>query len=186
MGNEVVGWWSGKAGERESHPQAKSRAEVRESISAGDAWRHLKTRQEWASQDQWCKVTCARTMAWDVWHGRTRWECEAMGPAAKMWSMAVARGAPWRVVKLVGLAGGMSRCLVERELWVPSAKARGVPGAPVLLRSPRRTLRSGVLHESDFGRPLGVGEAGGGCGLNRRARPRSESGIAEAIKCGPL
>ena len=30
---------------------------------------------------------------------------EAMGPVAKMWSMAVERGEPWRVVKLVGVAG---------------------------------------------------------------------------------
>ena len=29
-----------------------------------------------------------------------------MGPVAKMWSMAVDREEPWRVVKLVGVAGG--------------------------------------------------------------------------------
>ena len=68
---------------------------------------------------------------------------EAMGPVAKMWSMAVKRGEPWRVVKLVGVAGGTRRCKAESGPRAPSAEARGVPGAPVLLRSPRRTHRSG-------------------------------------------
>ena len=49
-------------------------------------------------------------MAWEVWHGRTWWVWEVMGPKAKMWSMAVARGALWRVVKLVGVAGGTTSC----------------------------------------------------------------------------
>ena len=72
---------------------------------------------------------------------------EAMGPVAKMWSMAVDQGEPWRVVKLVGVAGGTRRCLAESGPRAPSAEARGVPGAPVLLRSPRRTHRSGRMQE---------------------------------------
>ena len=87
-------------------------------------------------------MRCAITMAWEVWQGRTWWVWEAMGPEAKMLSMAVAREAPWRVVKSVGVAGGLRRCQEERGPRAPSAEARGVPGAPVLLRSPRRTHRS--------------------------------------------
>ena len=27
--------------------------------------------EEWASQERWCRVTCASTMACEVWQGRT-------------------------------------------------------------------------------------------------------------------
>ena len=76
---------------------------------------------------------------------------EAMGPVAKMWLMAVERGEPWRVVKLVGVAWGTRRCQAESGPRAPSAEARGVPGAPVLLRSPRRTHRSGRTQERRCG-----------------------------------
>ena len=62
-------------------------------MSSGVARRHRKRRQEWASQERWCRVTCASTMAWEVWQGRTLWVWEAMGPEVKMWSIAVERGA---------------------------------------------------------------------------------------------
>ena len=115
---------------------------------------------------------------------------EAMGPVAKMWSMAVDRGEPWRVVKLVGVARGTRRCQPESGPRAPSAEAGGVPGAPVLLRSPRRTHRSGRMQErrqfmtltsethSEYER------RGGRWALNRRARPPSERGTVEAIQCG--
>ena len=69
------------------------------------------------------------------------------GACGKMWSMAVERGAPWRVVKSVGVAGRTSRCQAERRPWVTSAEARGVPGVPVLLRSPGRTHGSGRMRD---------------------------------------
>ena len=98
---------------------------------------------------------------------------EAMGPVAKMWSMAVDRGEPWRVVKLVGVAGGTRRCQAESGPRAPSAEARGVPGAPVLLRSPQEDAQVGtyagaeVVHELDLGNPLGVREAWGEVGVEQ-------------------
>ena len=55
---------------------------------------------------------------------------EAMGLVAKMWSMAVDRGVPWRVVKLVGVAGGTRRCQAESGCRALSAEARGFLGLP--------------------------------------------------------
>ena len=113
-----------------------------------------------------------------------------MGPVAKMWSMAVDRGEPWGVVKLVGVAGGTRWCQAESGPRAPRSEARGVPGAPVLLRSPRRTHRLGRMQErrrfmtltsethSEYER------RGGRWALNRRARPPSERGTVEAIQCG--
>ena len=116
---------------------------------------------------------------------------EAMGPVAKMWSMVVERGEPWRVVKLVGVARGTRRCQAESGPRAPSAEARGVPGAPVLLRSPRRTHRSGRTWERRWFMSLTsethseYERRGGRWALNRRARPPSERGTAEAIQCWP-
>ena len=33
--------------------------------------RYRNKRHEWASQVRWCRVTCASTMACEVWQGRT-------------------------------------------------------------------------------------------------------------------
>ena len=115
---------------------------------------------------------------------------EAMGTVAKMWSMAVDRGEPWRVVKLVGVAGGTRRCQAESGPRAPSAEARGVPRAPVLLRLPRRTHRSGRMQERRWFMSLTsethseYERRGGRWALNRRARPPSERGTVEAIQCG--
>ena len=115
---------------------------------------------------------------------------EAMGPVAKMWSIAVDRGEPWWVVKLVGVAGGTRRCQAESGPRAPSAEASGVPGAPVLLRSPRRTHRSGRMQERrwfmslTWETHLEYERRGGRWALNRRARPPSERGTVEAIQCG--
>ena len=35
------------------------------------ARRHRNRRHEWASQERWCRVTWASTMACEVWQGRT-------------------------------------------------------------------------------------------------------------------
>ena len=108
-----------------------------------------------------------------------------------MWSMAVDRGKPWRVVKLVGVAGGTRRCHAESGPRAPSAEARGVPGAPVVLRSPRTTHKSGRMRARRWFMSLTLDthseyeRRGGRWALNRRARPPSESGTAEAIQCGP-
>ena len=45
----------------------------------------------------------------------------------------------------VGGGGGGDEAVPRREGRAPSAEARGVPGAPVLLRSPRRTHRLGRM-----------------------------------------
>ena len=42
-----------------------------------------------------------------------------------------------------GSGGGARRCQAESGPRAPRAEARGVPGAPVLLRSPKRTHMSG-------------------------------------------
>ena len=116
---------------------------------------------------------------------------EGMGPVAKMWSIAGDRGEPWRVVKLVGVAGGTRRCQAESGPRPPSAEARGVPGALVLLRLPRRTARSGRMQERRWFMSLTSAtnsEYERRCGrwaLNRRARPPSERGTVEAIQCRP-
>ena len=62
-GDVVVGEGGGK--------DARSRAAERESMSSTVARRHRNRRQEWASQERWCRVTCANTMACEVWQGRT-------------------------------------------------------------------------------------------------------------------
>ena len=51
-------------------------------------------------------MTCASTMAWEVWQGRTWWVWEAMGPEAKMLSMAVARGGAVAGGEVGGRGGG--------------------------------------------------------------------------------
>ena len=35
------------------------------------ARRHRNRRHELASLERWCRVTCASTMAFEVWQGRT-------------------------------------------------------------------------------------------------------------------
>ena len=99
-------------------------------------------------------------------------------------------GGPWRVVNLVGVAGGTRRCQAESGPRAPSAEAKGVPRAPVLLRSPRRTHRSGRMQERRWFMSLTLEthseyeRRGGRWALNRRARPPSERGTVEAIQCG--
>ena len=65
---------------------------MRESGSVWAAWRHLKSRHEWASQDWLCGVIRAKTIAWEAWQGWMWCVWEAMGPLAKMWSMGLERG----------------------------------------------------------------------------------------------
>ena len=66
-----------------------------------------------------------------------------------------------------------------------------MPGALVLLRSPRRTHRSGRTQERRWFMSLTsethseYERRGGRWALNRRARPPSERGTAEAIQCWP-
>ena len=104
--------------------------------------------------------------------------------------VAVDRGEPWRVVKLVGMAGGTRRCPAESGPRSRSAVARGVPGAPVLLRSPRRTHRLGRMRERRWFMSLTsetnseYERRGGRWALNRWTQPPGGRGTAEPIQCG--
>ena len=68
VGGDVV---VGEGGFRESQPHARSEAAERESMSSIVTRRHRNRRNEWASHRRWCRVTCASTMACEVWQGRT-------------------------------------------------------------------------------------------------------------------
>ena len=94
------------------------------------------------------------------------------------------------MVKFLGVARGTRRCQAESGPRAPSAEARGVPGARVLLRSPRRRHRSGRMQERRWFMSLTsethseYERLGGRWALNRRARPPSGRGTVEAIQCG--
>ena len=78
---------------------------------------------------------------------------------AKMWSMAADRGEPWRVVKLVGVAGGTRRCQAESGPKAPSAEASawGARAVEVAQEDAQVGTHAGaeVVHELDLGHPGG-------------------------------
>ena len=96
---------------------------------------------------------------------------EAMGPVAKMWSMAVDRREPWRMVKLVGVAGGTRQCLAESGPRAPSAEARGVPGARVEVAQEDAQVGTyagaEAVHYLDLRNSIGVQEACGEVGVEQ-------------------
>ena len=91
----------------------------------------------------------------------------------------------------VGGSGWGDQAVPGRErAWGPKRGGQGVAGAPVLLRSPRRTHRSGRMQERRWFMSLTsethseYERRGGRWALKRRARPPNERGPVEAIQCG--